>query len=312
MQTYPLTFAGAGERVQLNVPGRYLVLLRLDTNPVNIELFWRGRKLDLGTITNWTTGPLAGLEIGPLPTLDPSGAAFDRVEIVSTGADTCVLGIGDGTVRYNRSQGSVALTSPLLTDNADAQAAGAQSGLQAIARLQGFNGATFDRLRSMADNGDAVAALALGLLRTGAMNFGFNGATWDRLRADNIGGAGALRVTDRGIAYGSGVVNTTASAANNPIPLVTSGANVNGMIVWRCSFSSLGAGAGHQAVILAKNANPAGVTDGDPICGPSGSDGAMAHGSVETPTFVSAGKGLFIIGSTNETSKIATALVTLL
>jgi len=59
--------------------------------------------------------------------------------------------------------------------------------LATMARLEGFNGATFDRIRTLADNGDAQANLTLGLLATIARNQGFNGATWDRLRtiADN-------------------------------------------------------------------------------------------------------------------------------
>jgi hypothetical protein len=54
----------------------------------------------------------------------------------------------------------------------------------------GFNGATFDRIRTLADNGDAQAALTLGLLATMARLEGFNGATFDRLRTlvDNADG----------------------------------------------------------------------------------------------------------------------------
>lgn len=58
----------------------------------------------------------------------------------------------------------------------------------------GFDGTTWDRLRSGADNSDAVTALALGLLKTASSQLGFNGTTWDRIRsgADNADGVTAL------------------------------------------------------------------------------------------------------------------------
>ena len=54
---------------------------------------------------------------------------------------------------------------------------------QVIVHLTGFDGATWDRIRTMADDADGVVPVALGLARTGSMLFGFDGTNWDRVRA---------------------------------------------------------------------------------------------------------------------------------
>lgn len=46
---------------------------------------------------------------------------------------------------------------------------------------RGFNGSTWDRLRSDGNDGDAVAELALGVLGVNSFLMGHNGTTWDRL-----------------------------------------------------------------------------------------------------------------------------------
>ena len=56
-------------------------------------------------------------------------------------------------------------------------------GLDTRSFLYGFDGATFDRLRTLADDGDAQAALTLGLLANAARLQAFNGATYDRVRS---------------------------------------------------------------------------------------------------------------------------------
>lgn len=50
--------------------------------------------------------------------------------------------------------------------------------------LMGFNGTTWDRLRSFGNNSDAVTVAALGILGISGFNYGFNGTTWDRLQVD--------------------------------------------------------------------------------------------------------------------------------
>lgn len=110
MQSIPIVFTAGGQTQQLNIPGRYFTILD-GASAVDVALFRQGNLLRLGRIANWTTGPLAGLEVGPLPVTDPvSELAFDRVEVTSTAAGTITVGIGDGAVRYNRSQGSVNVT----------------------------------------------------------------------------------------------------------------------------------------------------------------------------------------------------------
>jgi len=68
-------------------------------------------------------------------------------------------------------------------DDADGKAVVSTGDLQVLARNTGFNGTTWDRLRSTGDNADAVAVATLGELLTLARNTGFNGTTWDRLRS---------------------------------------------------------------------------------------------------------------------------------
>ena len=103
MQTYSQTFAGSTTWT-LNVPGKYFTTLAC-TNPINVRFYKGGKQLDLGQISQL----LAGLEV-TLGNIDDTDAAFDRVEIDVSGADTVQVGIGNGQARYNRSQGSVAVT----------------------------------------------------------------------------------------------------------------------------------------------------------------------------------------------------------
>jgi hypothetical protein len=103
MQTYTQTFAGT-QTWTMNVPGKYFTTL-LCTNPINVRFYKGGKQLDLGQVS----GLLAGLEV-TLGNLSDTEAAFDRIEVDVTGADTVQIGIGNGQARYNRSQGSVAIT----------------------------------------------------------------------------------------------------------------------------------------------------------------------------------------------------------
>lgn len=73
-----------------------------------------------------------------------------------------------------------------LVSSSDAQAAATASGLQfqgVVARLQGYNGTTFDRLRSFAGDADNVTAPTLGLLGQAAFTFLYDGTNFDRLRS---------------------------------------------------------------------------------------------------------------------------------
>lgn len=103
MRTYTQTFAGAQTWI-LNVSGSYYTTL-VCALAVTVRFYKQGKQLDLGECN----GLLAGLEVLPPPPVDGSGA-FDRVEIDVGGADTVQVGIGNGSARYNRSQGNVAVT----------------------------------------------------------------------------------------------------------------------------------------------------------------------------------------------------------
>lgn len=103
MQTFTQSFT-ASTTWTLNVPGKYFTTLACG-NPINVRFYKGGSQLDLGQISQL----LAGLEV-TLGNIDDTQAAFDRIEIDVTGSDTIQVGIGNGQARYNRSQGSVAVT----------------------------------------------------------------------------------------------------------------------------------------------------------------------------------------------------------
>lgn len=109
MQTYGQTTTGA-QTLKFDIPGKYFVLLAT-TLGVNIRFYKLGKKLDLGDISNL----MAGVE-ATLGQPDDSEPAFTRVEIDTLGADTIQFGIGNGQVRYNRSQGNVAITSGTINN----------------------------------------------------------------------------------------------------------------------------------------------------------------------------------------------------
>jgi hypothetical protein len=103
-----------------------------------------------------------------------------------------------------------------------------------VARLSGFNGTTWDRIRSFAGNADTVTAPTLGLI--GEASFGrlFNGTNFDRVYSivSNTDGQAAAQVgltgvVNRGQAFNGTTWDRmrTASAANisatTQIPLLT-------------------------------------------------------------------------------------------
>lgn len=89
---------------------------------------------------------------------------------------------GSGTPLAIRLQDGTTATLMVVrsADPGDAAAFGSSLDVRSI--LAGYNGATFDRLRSGGDNADAVATASLGEMLTIARPSGFNGSTWDRLR----------------------------------------------------------------------------------------------------------------------------------
>lgn len=126
-----------------------------------IVALFRGSSTPPAEVLDPATGlPYTGQGLPLMPACDRSGVIWTRL---STGA------------------GGLALTGGTVVSD-DVVAAGI-NGLDTRSFLYGFDGATFDRLRTLADNGDAQAALTLGLLSTVSRLQGFNGATWDRLRS---------------------------------------------------------------------------------------------------------------------------------
>lgn len=137
-----------------------------------------------------------------------NGGTWDRVRSGGTNADgqaTNTIGavntrgfnyIYNG-VTWDRWTGAVTVTSGSITvsgsvtvagataDNADAVATTTNAALRTRAEAYGFNGTTWDRVRSGANNADGVTALSLGVVATAAYGFAFNNSTWDRLRTNS-------------------------------------------------------------------------------------------------------------------------------
>lgn len=156
MQTYAQTFVAAATWA-LNVPGKYFTLMGC-ANSVNVRFFKGGQKLALGDVS----GIFAGLEA---LFADFAGeAAFDRVEIDVQAGDTVTVGIGNGQVRYNRSQGNVAVTSAVPSRSAFANTA--KTVTSASAQLVAANAS---RSYLLIQNNDAAGILYV--------NFGAGAAT---------------------------------------------------------------------------------------------------------------------------------------
>lgn len=75
--------------------------------------------------------------------------------------------------------------------------------------LHGFDGTTWDRIRSGADNADGVTALALGLVKIASSGLLFNGTTWDRDR-NNIEGTALASAARTATTNSSDITNYNA------------------------------------------------------------------------------------------------------
>lgn len=78
-----------------------------------------------------------------------------------------------------------AITASLGTTITIADAMAFTSGSLIASAVVGYNGASFDRIRSVDDNSDGVATIALGRLAVDGRPMLFNGTTWDRQRGNN-------------------------------------------------------------------------------------------------------------------------------
>ena len=142
--------------------------------------------------------------------LVPSAADLDDGSVAV--GQTVAIGIVEPYV-YSGVSNTWIRTQALL-DNSDAQAALGVGAQGIIARLQGWNGATFDRVRTQGNNADGVAADAAGRLGIAASLMGWNGATYDRLiaRGNNADGIavdtlGRLVVNNANLLYNETTVD---------------------------------------------------------------------------------------------------------
>lgn len=117
------------------------------------------------------------------------------------------------------------------------------------ALISGFNGTTWDRIRSEGTNSDGDAVLTLGALAAEAYNKVFNGTTWDRLRS--------------GITTGSVLVDNTSNATNNITTDTTTTIKATGGVLNRVIVNTAGTA---PASIALYNIAAAGCT-GTPASG---------------------------------------------
>jgi len=159
-------------------------LINVQNPAVSTTILAPNRVKDAGNLDdNITKGMLA---VGPLVY---DGTNWDKVR-----GDTA-NGID---VDVTRISGTVTMTGNITPADAFTNPATAING---NTLLSGFNGTTWDRLRSEGSNADGDAVLTLGVLATEAYNKVFNGTTWDRIRS--------------GITIGSVLVDNTSNTSGN-------------------------------------------------------------------------------------------------
>lgn len=122
--------------------------------------------------------------------------------------------------------------SPLIIDvgpiNADAIAA-TENAENARSFNYGFNGATWDRIRSGGINADNIAAAALGAIASQGFNFGFDGATWDRGRTQSVANAGLASKPGIALATGPAQWAEFSTPAANTQAIATRAAGAAGV-----------------------------------------------------------------------------------
>ena len=113
--------------------------------------------------------------------------------------------------------------------------------------------------------------------------------------------------------YSSSYKSNTNLAANTPETIFTPAQNTLGAWVWTFNFVHYLAAGG--TAVIAKTSAPASVIDGDVIL----SSDTMAYnanyyesGSLKTPIFIPAGKGLYFINTALAVASMRSSLFTLL
>lgn len=87
--------------------------------------------------------------------------------------------------------------------NADAEAVKTTGALATESYSKGFNGTTWDRIRSGGNNNDAEDVETAGVVKSESYAMVFNGTTWDRLRGDSTGGMYVQGKVNDGSAHGT-------------------------------------------------------------------------------------------------------------
>lgn len=106
--------------------------------------------------------------------------------------------------------------------------------------------------------------------------------------------------------YGASYKSLTPTAALTPDTVFAPGANVNGAIVTTANFLSHNGGGPTFPSFVAKSSAPATSIDGDVILSPDNftllAGNYISCGSLKTPIFIPAGKGLYYITGVAETA----------
>lgn len=117
------------------------------------------------------------------PNAIPAGIIVDETALATYLPDRVIpITLDRNGAVIVRVNGSI--TASLGTAITIADAMAFTSGSLVGAVTVGYNGASFDRIRSVGDNADAVAVLTLGRLAVEGRNALFNGTTWDRQRGN--------------------------------------------------------------------------------------------------------------------------------
>ena len=220
------------------------VLMNLQNPAVSGSILAPVRLKDGGAIGNNIT---AG--IMPVGLMLHDGTNWDKIPGDTTnGLD----------VDVTRITGTLTITGNITPADALANPTTALNG---NALLSGFNGTTWDRLRSEGTNADDDAVITLGVLATEAYNKVFDGTTWDRLRS--------------GITTGSVLVDSTSNASSNIVTNTTTAVKATGGVLNRIIVNA----AGTTSTVALYNIASAGCT---------GTPGSGFVGTLATTTAFSA------------------------
>ena len=150
------------------------------------------------------------------------GEFLTSLPTITTGTYGAIMLDSSGRVILGTSTASIGVVTSAGTKTPADAFAIPTDGSDTLSFMMGYNGATYDRIRSIANNADAVAVTTLGILPTGSYQYGFNGTTWDRLAsgANNADGEAVRTVgVQESDAYLKGFNGTTydriRSVANN-------------------------------------------------------------------------------------------------